>query len=338
MHKEIARSPASTFRGNVSGITTKHSPLPNRCAREALTFLLAAFLTGCASLPPMPYAERIEIVPALAKGLNEYASAVNTKAFAGARDGAYGYGYAGNEANQSVRTALAGCQRESRYACRVLDINGQSFQDTYLNFSIESRKALSRLSLPSDASYDLEAADWGLFPPTQMRFGKRYHGPTPKILYGIRTIATRELAELAQKGQITLIDTRGWFDPPMQTLPNAYVIDWAGSEDGNQGDREAILRWNFAQVMQLIEPDKTRPVAVFCVSAECWLSINAAFRLQALGYTNILWYRGGINSWTAAKLPTVTAVPHATIWSPKTPSWSRPRISSLHAPPERQQE
>jgi rhodanese-related sulfurtransferase len=64
-----------------------------------------------------------------------------------------------------------------------------------------------------------------------------------------------------------------------------------------------------------MQPDKTQPVGVFCVSAECWLSVNAALRLRALGYTNVQWYRGGIEAWMAAKLPTVTAVPHATVWS-----------------------
>ena len=42
----------------------------------------------------------------------------------------------------------------------------------------------------------------------------------------------------------------------------------------------------------------------FCLSAECWLSHNAALRATALGYANILWYRGGIEAWQQAGLPT----------------------------------
>ena len=34
------------------------------------------------------------------------------------------------------------------------------------------------------------------------------------------------------------------------------------------------------------------------------MSYNAALRLDALGYENLYWYRGGIAAWKAANLPT----------------------------------
>ena len=34
-----------------------------------------------------------------------------------------------------------------------------------------------------------------------------------------------------------------------------------------------------------------------------YLSYNAALRLDALGYENLYWYRGGIAAWKAANLP-----------------------------------
>ena len=43
---------------------------------------------------------------------------------------------------------------------------------------------------------------------------------------------------------------------------------------------------------------------VYCLDAKCWLSYNAALRLDALGYENLYWYRGGIAAWKAANLPT----------------------------------
>ena len=46
--------------------------------------------------------------------------------------------------------------------------------------------------------------------------------------------------------------------------------------------------------------DKAKPVVFYCLSQMCWLSYNAAMRAVEAGYTNVLWYRGGIESWKAA--------------------------------------
>lgn len=41
----------------------------------------------------------------------------------------------------------------------------------------------------------------------------------------------------------------------------------------------------------------------YCASTMCWMSYNAALRARALGYLDVLWYRGGIEAWKAAGLP-----------------------------------
>ena len=45
------------------------------------------------------------------------------------------------------------------------------------------------------------------------------------------------------------------------------------------------------------------PVVVYCQSTHCWMSYNAALRAINMGYSNVLWYRGGIEAWQAAGLP-----------------------------------
>ena len=42
----------------------------------------------------------------------------------------------------------------------------------------------------------------------------------------------------------------------------------------------------------------------YCQSRECWMSYNAALRAIHAGYTNVLWYRGGIEAWKFAGMPT----------------------------------
>ncbi|MNC93085.1 hypothetical protein D3C83_96330 [compost metagenome] len=55
--------------------------------------------------------------------------------------------------------------------------------------------------------------------------------------------------------------------------------------------------------------DKGRAMVFFCVDTECWLSYNAALRAIALGYTNVMWYRGGIAAWRTAELPMAQSDP-----------------------------
>lgn len=57
-------------------------------------------------------------------------------------------------------------------------------------------------------------------------------------------------------------------------------------------------------VLAELVKDKCSPVVFYCLSAECWLSYNAVTHAAELGYTNVYWYRGGINAWNKAKLPT----------------------------------
>ena len=56
---------------------------------------------------------------------------------------------------------------------------------------------------------------------------------------------------------------------------------------------------------------KDAPVVVFCLSSQCWLSYNTALRLVAAGFTNVQWYRGGVEAWQGAGLPLVQSVIHA---------------------------
>jgi len=42
--------------------------------------------------------------------------------------------------------------------------------------------------------------------------------------------------------------------------------------------------------------DKTMPVVLFCLE-ECWMSWNAAKRVQDYGYTHVFWYPMGTDGW-----------------------------------------
>lgn len=290
------------------------------CAGRAIVLCCVLAAGGC-STPSLLYQEPFVITEGVRDGLQEYAMMAREKVFAGAANGAYvSYIRGHNGPGRIMRNAMSECQRKTFGACRILDINGQSYEDAYLQYAAQSRQALHDMGMLQTESIPVELHDWKVAPPTAMQTRAQGYGePTPRTLPGVTTLDTAQLRWRLWRGSITLIDMRGWEDGPaqkllsMQTIPNAYFVDWGGTEDG--AEREAVLLRNFARVMHTIEPDKTKPVCAFCWGPDCWMSINGALRLQALGYTDVHWYRGGIEAWTQAGLPTVNAVPHATVWS-----------------------
>lgn len=90
--------------------------------------------------------------------------------------------------------------------------------------------------------------------------------------------------------------------PPHRTLPGALWL-----HNGGLGDFDAAEEKRFLDALERLSGhDKSRELVFFCSGARCWLSYNATLRAVQAGYTNVYWYRGGIESWREAGLPTQT--------------------------------
>lgn len=64
----------------------------------------------------------------------------------------------------------------------------------------------------------------------------------------------------------------------------------------------------FGQFLQQVTSGRQDvPLIFYCASTQCWMSYNAALRAANLGYRNVLWYRGGLEAWSYAGLPTMPA-------------------------------
>jgi rhodanese-related sulfurtransferase len=74
-------------------------------------------------------------------------------------------------------------------------------------------------------------------------------------------------------------------------------------------DKEFETR--FAALLKLLSPDNNRPIVFYCLGRDSWFSVNAAMRAKKMGYSQVGWYRGGFESWKAAKLPTGSVVVRA---------------------------
>jgi rhodanese-related sulfurtransferase len=132
------------------------------------------------------------------------------------------------------------------------------------------------------------------------------HGPTPASIPGGQVITTQGLLELAQSGRVpfAVFDTLGG----AETLPGAIPAAWA-SQPGSFNDQ--LQRQLVQALQQRTAGKKEMPLVFYCLSDQCWNSYNAALRAINAGYTNVLWYRGGITAWKAAGLPTQRGNPAA---------------------------
>ena len=155
----------------------------------------------------------------------------------------------------------------------------------------------------SESGFADEERDWGVAPPPGLR-AANYHGRTPATLPGARVLRTLELkAMLEQEPRPFLVDVLS--GPAHRTLPGALWL-----HNGGLGDFDAAEEKRYLDTVALLAGhDKARHLVFFCSSAQCWLSYNAALRAVRAGYTNVYWYRGGIDAWRAAGLPTTGSDP-----------------------------
>ncbi len=142
-----------------------------------------------------------------------------------------------------------------------------------------------------------ERQDLGVAPTAQLHTGAM-HGPTPNEIPGGQVITTQGLKQLidGKQAPLLLLDILGG----QQVIPGAQFAVPA-AQPGSFGDTTQQQFGQFLQ--QATRGNKEMPLVLYCQSRECWMSYNAALRAINLGYTNVLWYRGGIEAWQAAGLP-----------------------------------
>lgn len=170
--------------------------------------------------------------------------------------------------------------------------------------ALDSHKlARDKLALPSDRFYASEEYGGNFVNASGLRT-QAMSDITPSKLEGIELVATQELVRrmLSDKPP-ALVDVLGSFE----SIPQSAVLLFAGAALDN-AEQDAALEKRIAALLALIAPDPQAPVIFFCTGRTCWHSVNAALRAKKLGYTRVGWYRGGVESWRAAGLPTATCV------------------------------
>jgi rhodanese-related sulfurtransferase len=116
-------------------------------------------------------------------------------------------------------------------------------------------------------------------------------GP-PAQLAGATLVNTEQMAQMlkdreAGSSNFDLVDARGCTGEPI--IPGSICLD----PNTIEGLQDKI-------------PDKTTELVIYCHDGKCPMSYNLASQAVSAGYTNVLWYRGGINAWMAAGNTTTT--------------------------------
>jgi len=139
-----------------------------------------------------------------------------------------------------------------------------------------------------------------------------YRSATPDCVLGGKTIHTEQLQNLLQQDEPPiLIDVWAilrraeegfgseWLpNKKHYSLPNTVWLPNVGY-GLIPPDMEIYLS---EQLHELTAANKQHPLVFFCV-ADCWMSWNAVQRAAELGYTNVYWYKNGIDGWQEAGLP-----------------------------------
>ncbi|UCB54448.1 MAG: rhodanese-like domain-containing protein [Thiotrichales bacterium] len=114
---------------------------------------------------------------------------------------------------------------------------------------------------------------------------------SPDAIDGTRKIDAEKLIDLVNRndGQI-IIDSRISSDRKLGYIPGSISLP------DTDTDCESLAR---------IIPDKSDPVVFYCNGPKCRRSDNAVVIAKNCGYSNIYWYRGGIEAWKAKNYPIV---------------------------------
>lgn len=146
-------------------------------------------------------------------------------------------------------------------------------------------------SNPLEQLVQMERQDFGVAPQSTLNNGN-LGGPTPASIPGGRVITTPEVLQMLNNpgGGAVVLDVLG----SHQRLPNA-VDATAASAGGSFDDR--VQSQFEGQLGQMTGGRKDAPLILYCSSIHCWMSYNAALRAIHAGYTNVFWYRGGLEAW-----------------------------------------
>lgn len=153
---------------------------------------------------------------------------------------------------------------------------------------------------------------WAQTPePAEYRMD-RFRAPVPETLAGAEVVDDKNAFEHWRGRETAFIDVLPrppkpenlpegtiWRRKPRLSIPGSVWLPNVGY-GALHAETEAYFR---AGLKKATGGDASRAVLFFCL-ADCWMSWNAAKRALEYGYSKVLWYPGGTDSWVENGWPT----------------------------------
>jgi len=244
---------------------------------------------------------------------NNYLSANHNKAMAiGWGKTGYGMRWEVDDPNRAMLGALYQCNhaKNNPKLCRLVSVNEHAVLPLYDEAAVQATALLGQLQVPAPESFQAERDEPGANTPNRLRWASQLTGMTPKALEGIQRWDTAALAQALRQNNRTVVIDVASLGP---VIPGALSFINSGLAFENEKLEQPYAE-RFGQMLRAAAPDPDQPVVFYCKSSESWLSVNAAMRARQMGYTQVIWYRGGINAWVQAGLPTIGRVPVAVLY------------------------
>ncbi len=95
----------------------------------------------------------------------------------------------------------------------------------------------------------------------------------------------------------------------VESRPDLVIIDARKASDYRKGHIEGAINLpnteTNAETLAKVLPSKDTPVLFYCNGIRCGRSVESAQIALKAGYTQVYWFRGGIQEWEAKGLPVV---------------------------------
>lgn len=221
----------------------------------------------------------------------------------------YGVRWGDDDPGTAMLRALYNCNhaKNNPKLCRLVSVNEHEVLPHYVQAQEKASHLLTTLQAPSPGLVQQEREEAGAHTPSRLRTGRQLSGMTPLSLEGIERWDTAQLVRALQQNKRPVVIDAAPFGPVIPAALNLLNSGLAFDE----ASIERAYAERFERMLRLAAPDLNQALVFYCVSSETWLSVNAAMRARQMGYTQVIWYRGGITAWTQAGLPTVDRTPVA---------------------------
>lgn len=223
---------------------------------------------------------------------------------------------AGASIAEARQGAIDSCARASPLPCLPFAEDDRLVWSGPMTIDAQQRASASQAAAArlSGTLFALESNDRGIAPIADPVVAPVV-GATPNALPGGKVITTVALRDALRRADPpTVIDVTSLTGPRISSIPGALWLDKAGLGRWQVGDSASIHARLFRQAMEQLAPDRSRALVFTCYSATCWQAYRAALRAITLGYTDVAWYRGGLQSWFTAGLPVAQAPLAAAIY------------------------